>query len=101
MISCLVTAVVISILLKLTNANSFTDALILGLLTGVGFATAIVFTTAVIPTMKKPLVFGAITGTAQALGTTIVTLNNLRNIKINNKKGRTAKMGLAKAGLTW
>jgi Na+-translocating ferredoxin:NAD+ oxidoreductase RnfA subunit len=74
LISCFVTTVTIAILLKLTNVNSFSDALTLGLLAGVGFATAIVFTTATIPTMKKPLVFGAITGTAQALGITIVTL---------------------------
>lgn len=74
LISCFVTTVVISILLQRTNANSFSDALRLGLLTGVGFATAIVFTTAVIPTIKKPLVFGAITGTAQALGITMVAL---------------------------
>lgn len=74
LISCFVTTVVMSILLKLTNVSSFTDAIILGLLTGLGFATAIVFTTAVIPTMKKPLVFGAITGIAQALGITLVTV---------------------------
>lgn len=74
LISCFVTTVAISILLKLTNVNSFTNALTLGLLTGIGFATAIVFTTATIPTMKKPLVFGAITGTAQALGITLTTL---------------------------
>jgi Protein of unknown function (DUF1761) len=74
LISCFVTTVVISILLKLTGVTSYSDALTLGLLTGVGFATAIVFTTAVIPIMKKPLVFGAITGTAQALGITLVTL---------------------------
>lgn len=42
LISCFVTTVVISILLKLTSVNSFSDALTLGLLTGVGFATAIV-----------------------------------------------------------
>lgn len=74
LISCFVTTVVIAILLKLTSVNSFSDALTLGLLTGVGFATAIVFTTATIPTMKKPLVFGAITGTAQGLGIALVTL---------------------------
>lgn len=74
LIACFITTIVISILLKLTNVNSYTDALTLGLLTGVGFATAIVFTTAVIPIMKKPIVFGAITGTAQALGITIVTI---------------------------
>lgn len=74
LISCFVTTVVISILLQLTNVNSYSDVLILGLLTGAGFATSIVFTTAVIPTIKRPLVFGAITGTAQGIGITIVTL---------------------------
>ena len=74
LISCFVTTVVISILLQLTSVNSYSDVLILGLLTGAGFATSIVFTTAVIPTIKRPLVFGAITGTAQGIGITIVTL---------------------------
>ncbi len=74
LISCFVTTVAIAILSKLTNVNSFSDALTLGLLLGVGLATAIVFTTATIPTMKKPLVFGTITGTAQGLGITLVTL---------------------------
>ena len=74
LISCFVTTVVISVLLKLTNVNSYSDVLMLGLLTGVGFVTSIVFTTAVIPTIKKPLVFGAITGTAQGIGITMATL---------------------------
>ncbi len=74
LISCFVTTVVISILLKLANVHSYSEVLVLGLLTGIGFATSIVFTTAVIPTMKKPLMFGAITGTAQGIGITIVTM---------------------------
>jgi Na+-translocating ferredoxin:NAD+ oxidoreductase RnfA subunit len=74
LISCFITTLAISILLKLTNTNSVVEALHIGLIAGVGFAMAIVFTTAVIPTMKKPLVFGAITGTAQALGIIITTI---------------------------
>lgn len=74
LIACFVTTVALAILMKLTNATSFNDALTVGLLTGFGIAMAIVFTTAIIPTMKKPLLFGAITGSAQALGITIVTL---------------------------
>jgi Protein of unknown function (DUF1761) len=74
LISCFITTVVISLLLELTNANSFADAVTLGLLIGAGVATAIVFTTAVIPIIKKPLVFATITGTAQALGITVVTI---------------------------
>ena len=63
-ISCLTTSIVIAILINLLNVNSFNDTLTLGLLTGIGFATAVTFTNAVIPTMKRPLVFAAITGTA-------------------------------------
>lgn len=73
-ISCLTTSIVLAILINLLKVNSFNDALLLGLLTGFGFATAVTFTNAVIPTMKKPLVFGAITGTAHALGIIIATI---------------------------
>jgi hypothetical protein len=61
-------------LLKFINAATYTDALILGLITGIGFAAVITFTNAVIPTMKKPLIFGAITGSAHAIGITLATL---------------------------
>lgn len=73
-ISCLTTSTVVAILINLLNVNSFNDAITLGLLTGIGFATAVTFTNAVIPTMKKPLVFGAITGTAHAFGITIASI---------------------------
>ena len=74
LMSCFITTIVISFLLKLTGVSSIAEAAKLGLLTGVGFATAIVFTTSIIPTMKKPLLFGAITGSAQGLGIIITTL---------------------------
>jgi len=74
LITCFATTVTIAVLLNLTNTNSYSKAIKLGLILGVGLAMAIVFTTAIIPTMKKPLTFGAITGTAQALGITLVTL---------------------------
>lgn len=74
LISCFVTTLAMAILLKMTNVHSFAEALHVGIIAGIGFAMAIVFTTAVIPIMKKPLVFGAITGTAQALGIIIVAL---------------------------
>lgn len=73
-VSCLITSMAIAILLKVLNATTYTDALTLGAITGIGFAAAITFTNAVIPTMKKPLIFGAITGSAHAIGITLVTL---------------------------
>jgi len=74
LISCFTTTVAISILLKVTQVSSITSALKTGALAGVGIAMAVVFTAAVIPIMKKPLLFGAITGTAQALGIILVTV---------------------------
>lgn len=68
LIACFVSTVAIALLLKLTNATSYSDSIKLGLILGIGFAMAIVFTTAVIPIMKKPLTFGVITGIAQAIG---------------------------------
>ena len=72
--SCLLTTMVIAILINLLKVSSYRQAITLGLLTGVGFAMAVTFTNAVIPIMKKPLVFGAITGTAHAIGITLATL---------------------------
>ncbi len=74
LIACFITTIAIATILKLTNATSILDAVKVGSILGVGFGMAIVFTTAVIPTMKNPLKFGAITGTAQALGILLVTI---------------------------
>jgi hypothetical protein len=73
LLACFVTTVAIAILLNLFSIYTLLDALFLGLFLGLGFASPIVFTVGTIPTMKKPLVFGAITGLAQAFGITLVT----------------------------
>ncbi len=80
--SCLITTIVISILIELVKVNSFREATILGLMAGIGFATAVTFTNAVIPTMKKPLVYGAITVNWNYSGNN----NNLCNGKIDAEK---------------
>lgn len=71
---CLIASIGIAILNNLTNVESFKDAITLGLIVGIGFTTTTSFTNAVIPIMKKPLVFGLITGTAHAIGITIVSV---------------------------
>lgn len=73
-ISCLITTISVSVLIQLIKPTSLTAALSLGLVLGVGFAAAVTSTNAVIPTMRKPLVFGAITGSAHAIGITLVAL---------------------------
>lgn len=72
--SCLITTIAVAVLVNICNPNSISEATALGLLLGIGFATAVTFTNAVIPTMKQPLVFGAITGTAHAIGIILVTI---------------------------
>ena len=73
-ISCLTTSLAIAVFSRLLNVSTFSDALILGLISGIGFASAVTFTNAVIPIMKKPLVFGLITGTAHAIGITLASV---------------------------
>ncbi len=74
LISCFVTCCTVALFQELLFVTEFKDALILGLILGIGFATAVTFTNATIPTMKSPLVFGVITGSAHALGITISSL---------------------------
>ena len=71
--SCFVTTLVVAVLVSLINPHSIREAILLGLMLGVGFATAVTFTNAVLPIMKKPLIFGLITGTAHAIGITLAT----------------------------
>jgi Protein of unknown function (DUF1761) len=72
--SCLITTMAVAVLVNICNPNSITEAGTLGLLLGIGFATTVTFTNAVIPTMKEPVVFGAITGTAHAIGITLASI---------------------------
>lgn len=71
---CLITSTAIAILLSLVKAATYVDAFYLGIVVGVGIATAVTLTNSVIPTMKRPMVFGAITGTAHAISIVMATI---------------------------
>ena len=73
-ISCLATSVVVSLISNITNVSSFGEAVVLGLVLGIGIAGAVTFTNAVIPIMKRPLIFSLVTGSAHAIGITIVSV---------------------------
>lgn len=73
-ISCFIASLAMAILIDLLYISSIKEAFLLGLIVGIGFSTTVTFTNAVIPTMKKPTVFGAITGAAHAIGTTLVAI---------------------------
>ena len=74
LLACFTTSVVVAVLQKLVYINSVSSAFTFGITLGIGFGLAITFTNAVIPTMKKPLVFGAITGTAHAFAISLVAV---------------------------
>jgi Protein of unknown function (DUF1761) len=73
-IGCLTASIAMSILVNLLPLKSINEAILLGLIVGIGFGTTVTFTNAIIPIMKKPTIFGAITGTAHALSITLVTV---------------------------
>lgn len=72
--SCLTTTMAVAILQNFANIVSLKNALILGVTIGIGFGMTITFTNATIPIMKKPLVFGIITGSAHTIGITLASI---------------------------
>lgn len=74
MLASLVTTIAVAMLLQLLTLNTFGEVLTLALILGIGFGAPIVYTVGTIPIMHKPLTFGSITGSAQALGITIMTV---------------------------
>lgn len=73
-LSCFTTSLALAIILDLVGAKTLHETLTVALLVGIGFAMAVTFTNAVIPTMKKPLVFGLITGSAHVFGIVVASL---------------------------
>ena len=50
------------------------DAVILGLIVGIGYSGAVSLTNAIAPNMPKPLLFAAITGSYHLVGVTLVAV---------------------------
>jgi len=73
-LGCLLASIAISILITLTRISSIKEAIILGLITGIGFATSISFTNAITPTMNKPKLFGTITGMYHLTGIILISI---------------------------
>ncbi|MBL7834064.1 MAG: DUF1761 domain-containing protein [Cyclobacteriaceae bacterium] len=74
MLASLVTTIAVAMLLQLLALNTFAEVLTVALILGIGFGAPIVYTVGTIPIMHKPLTFGSITGSAQALGITVMTV---------------------------
>jgi hypothetical protein len=73
-ISCFCTCLTLALLMQNIKISSFVSSVTLGLITGIGIASSVTFTNAVIPTMKKPLLFGLITGSAHVFGITLASI---------------------------
>ena len=73
-LGCLVASMAMASLSKLANVNSYQEAVALGLIAGAGFAATVSFVNAVTPMMRKPLLFGLITGTYHVIGVVSASL---------------------------
>lgn len=74
LLGCFTASLAMAILIQLVQVDSMQETILLGLLVGIGVAMTVTFTNAVIPTMKKPLLFATITGTAHAIGMILVSV---------------------------
>ncbi|MDN5202697.1 DUF1761 domain-containing protein [Fulvivirgaceae bacterium BMA10] len=73
-VGCLIASIAMSILSQLVNISSYKGAILIGLVAGIGFAASVSFVNAITPTMRKPLLFGAITGIYYIIGAILVSV---------------------------
>lgn len=71
-VSALITTIATSILLYALHVGQMSDALLLGLIVGVGYAMSISFNNAINPKTPRPLLYGAVTGSYHVVGIVIV-----------------------------
>ena len=68
LLGCLVAAFATSYLVKLTNAQAFSDFLRVGLAGGIGFGAAITTINAIAPNMRRPGLYSAVVGSYHLTG---------------------------------
>lgn len=71
-LSAFVTVIATSVLVYALHIGQMSDALLLGLIVGVGYAMSISFNNAINPKMPRPLLYGAVTGGYHVAGIVIV-----------------------------
>ncbi len=72
LVSSVVATIATSILVYALNISALSDALLLGVIVGVGYAAAVSFNNAISPNMPRPLLYGAVTGGYHVVGIVIV-----------------------------
>jgi hypothetical protein len=71
-VSSLIVTTATSVLMYALNVAQMSDALLLGLIVGVGYAMSISFNNSINPKIPKPLLYGAVTGSYHLVGIVIV-----------------------------
>lgn len=71
-ISALVTTTATAVLLYAVHVEQMSDALLLGLIVGVGYAMSISFNNAINPKTPHPILYGAVTGSYHVVGIVVV-----------------------------
>jgi hypothetical protein len=72
LISSLVVTVATAVLIHALRIERLTDAVVLGLIVGIGYTAAVSFNNAITPKTPRPLLLGAVTGAYHILGVVIV-----------------------------
>ncbi|MDF2963791.1 MAG: hypothetical protein K0S39_5526 [Paenibacillus sp.] len=71
-ISAFVTTVATAFLVYVLNILQVSDAVLLGLILGIGYAMSVSFNNAINPKTPRPLLYGAVTGSYHVVGIMIV-----------------------------
>lgn len=71
LLGSLVVASATAILTHALDVRQIADAIWLGLVVGAGYSASVSFTNAITPNMKRPLLFGVVTGSYHLLGAII------------------------------
>jgi len=74
LVSSLIVSTATAMLVYLLKIDLLADAVMLGLIVGVGYAATISFNNAVNPVTPKPLLYGAVTGGYHVVGITLVAV---------------------------
>jgi hypothetical protein len=72
-LGCLTITLATAVLLHATSAQSFVEAITLGLIVGIGYAAAVASITAVAPTTPRPSLLAVLIGSYHTVGIVIVS----------------------------
>jgi len=74
LIGCFTASIATSMLISALNIDSYIEAVILGLIVGIGYAGSVSFVNAITPTNPHPFLLGAVTGIYHLLGVILVAI---------------------------